>query len=136
MAHCITALSQYAKVARSIPGQGTCKNQPMNASTSGTKGWCFFVSLPLLPSPPSKINIFFKLTKIKQYRKRPLSYRPSPRLVHFSRAEPAHYTKIRPHCSLTQVLGPPTRSPLAHGLNYHHSAALVPTFSSSPGFLH
>ena len=31
VAQLIRALSQYAKVMGSIPSQGTCKNQPMNA---------------------------------------------------------------------------------------------------------
>ena len=41
----VRALSQYAKVVGSIPGQGTHKNQPVNASVSGTTNRCFSLSL-------------------------------------------------------------------------------------------
>ena len=36
VAQWVTVLFQYAKVAGSIPGRGTYKNEPMNAPVSGT----------------------------------------------------------------------------------------------------
>ena len=45
VAQSVRALSSYAKVASSIPGQGICKKQPMNASISRTTNQ--FVSLSL-----------------------------------------------------------------------------------------
>ena len=36
IAQLVRASSRYAKVADSVPGQGTYKNQPMNAYISGT----------------------------------------------------------------------------------------------------
>ena len=36
VAHLVRAWSQCTKVSGSIPGQDTYKNQPMNASVSGT----------------------------------------------------------------------------------------------------
>ena len=39
--------SRYTNVVGLIPGQGTYKKQPMNASISGTTNRCFSLSLPL-----------------------------------------------------------------------------------------
>ena len=44
LAQLVRVLSQYAKVAGSILGQGTYKKQPMNAQISGTTNWCFSLS--------------------------------------------------------------------------------------------
>ena len=41
----VRAFSQYAKVVGLIPGQSTHKNQPVNASISGTTNQCFSLSL-------------------------------------------------------------------------------------------
>ena len=51
-------LPRYVKVVGSIPGQGTYKNQPMNASVSGTTNQCF--------SPSLSFSAFLPLSKITE----------------------------------------------------------------------
>ena len=51
VARLVRRLSRYTKVVGLIPGQGPCRNQPMNASMSGIMNQCFF-----LLSALSKIN--------------------------------------------------------------------------------
>ena len=45
VAHLVRASSLYAKVAGSIPSQGTDKNQPMNPRMGGGTNPCFSLSL-------------------------------------------------------------------------------------------
>ena len=52
-ARLVRASSCCAEVAGLTPGQGTYKNQPMNAYISGTAHRCFSLSSPILPLPPS-----------------------------------------------------------------------------------
>lgn len=53
--------SWYVKVAASMPGQGTCKNQAVNAYGSGARYPCFSCSLPLsLPLPLSPFLLLFE----------------------------------------------------------------------------
>ena len=59
VAQLVTALSQYARIAGSILGHGTWKNQSMNASISGTNQ-CFALSLSPSPSQKSINKKFLK----------------------------------------------------------------------------
>ena len=55
VAQLVGASPWYTKVEGSIPGQGTYKNEPMNAWVSGTAIPCFSLFL-VLSFPLSKIN--------------------------------------------------------------------------------
>ena len=46
VAQLVRVSSQYAKVPGRIPGQGTYKTEPINASVSGTPSRCLSLSLP------------------------------------------------------------------------------------------
>ena len=68
VAQLVRVLSPYAKVAGLIPGQGTCKNQPMNSSMGGT-AISVFLSVSLSPSSLLSLSLrlinFFKNCKVK-----------------------------------------------------------------------
>ena len=53
VAQLVRALSWYARVSGSIPGQGTCKTQPVGVWVGGMARWCFSLSLSLPPFPSS-----------------------------------------------------------------------------------
>ena len=66
VAHLVRAWSLYTKAAGLIPGQGTCKNQPVNECISkwDNKSMSLFLSLSL---SLSEINQYINFYKIKFY---------------------------------------------------------------------
>ena len=58
VAQLVRASSWYTMVVGSIPGQGTYKNQPMNASVHGTTNQCFSLSKKSINKTCKKPNMW------------------------------------------------------------------------------